>query len=111
MHVVRWLILAACLAAGLAAQHVVAGTITGTITDPDGRPVPRIAAQAANLADKTVYRATSSEVGAYSIEKLPAGRYQLTAQCRQRLSNRLSEKTCGLCLDEQSNSTFGCRKA
>src|SRR5579864_481314 len=80
MQVVRWLILAACLAAGLAAQPVVTGTISGTITDPDGRPVPRIAVQATNLATKVVYRGTSSEVGEYSIALLPAGTYQLTAQ-------------------------------
>ena len=80
MQVVRWLMLAAFLAARLGAQPVVTGTISGTITDPDGRPVPRIAVQAANLAAKAVYRATSSEVGEYSIPQLPAGTYQVTAQ-------------------------------
>ena len=80
MHFVRWLILSACLAASLAAQRVVTGTIAGTITDPDGRPVPRITVHAANLATKLVYRATSSEVGEYSIAQLPAGTYQVTAQ-------------------------------
>jgi hypothetical protein len=80
VHFVRWLILSACLAASLAAQGVVTGTIAGTITDPDGRPVPRIAVHAANLATKLVYQATSSEVGEYSIAQLPAGTYQVTAQ-------------------------------
>jgi hypothetical protein len=64
--------LAACLAASLAARGVVTGTIAGRITDPDGRPVPRIAVHAANLATQLVYRATSSEAGEYSIAQLAA---------------------------------------
>ena len=80
MRFVRWLILSACLTASLAAQEVVTGTISGVITDPDGRPAPRIAIQAANLATELVYRATSSEAGEYFIAQLPAGLYRVTAQ-------------------------------
>src|SRR5712691_10424545 len=76
----RWLMLSVSLAANLSAQPVVTGTIAGTITDPDGRSVPRIPVQAANVATKVVYRATASAAGEYSIAQLPAGTYQLTAQ-------------------------------
>src|SRR5216684_7107482 len=76
----RWLILSVSLAANLPAQQVVTGAIAGTITDPDGRAVPRIPVQAANVATKVVYRATTSATGEYSIAQLPAGTYQLTAQ-------------------------------
>ena len=76
----QWLILSVSLAVSLAAQQVVTGTIAGTITDPDGRAVPRIPVQAASVATKVVYRATSSVTGEYSIAQLPAGTYRLTAQ-------------------------------
>ena len=76
----RWLVVCVALAANLPAQQGATGTIAGTITDPDGRAVPRIPIQAANLATKVVYRATSSATGEYSITALPAGIYQLTAQ-------------------------------
>src|SRR5712692_1421439 len=76
----RWVILSVSLVANLSAQQVGTGTIAGTITDPDGRAVPKIPVQAANVATKVVYRATASEAGEYSIAQLPAGTYQLTAQ-------------------------------
>ena len=76
---VRWLILFASLATNLSAQQVITGTIAGTITDPDGRAVPRIPVQAADMATKVVYRTTASATGEYSIAQLPAGTYQLTA--------------------------------
>jgi len=75
----RWLILFVWLAANLSAQQVITGTIAGTITDPDGRAVPRIPVQAADIATKVVYRTTASATGEYSIAQLPAGTYQLTA--------------------------------
>jgi len=56
----RWLILSVSLAANLPAQQFVTGAIAGTITDPDGRTVGRVPVQAANVATKVVYRATSS---------------------------------------------------
>src|SRR5229473_1481475 len=76
----RWLILSVSLAANLPAQQVVTGAIAGTITDPDGQTVGRVPVQAANVATKVVYRATSSVTGEYSIAQLPAGTYQLTTQ-------------------------------
>jgi len=74
----RWLMLLVSLAVNVSAQQVGTGTIAGTITDPDGRAVPRILVQAANVKTKAVYRATSSAAGDYSIAQLPAGTYQLT---------------------------------
>jgi len=76
----RWVILSVFVAANLPAQQVGTGTIAGTITDPDGRAVPRIPVQAANVATKVVYRGTASATGEYSIAQLPGGTYQVTAQ-------------------------------
>ncbi|HEV2199264.1 MAG TPA: carboxypeptidase-like regulatory domain-containing protein [Bryobacteraceae bacterium] len=76
----RWLILSVFLAANLLAQQAVTGAIGGTITDPDGHAVGRVPVQAANVATKVVYRATSSATGEYSIAPLPFGTYQLTTQ-------------------------------
>src|SRR4029077_9084402 len=76
----RWVILSVSLLANLSAQQVATGTIAGLVTDPDGRAVPRIPVQAANVATKVVYRATSSATGEYSIAQVPAGTYQLTTQ-------------------------------
>jgi hypothetical protein len=76
----RWLILSVSLVANLSAQQVATGAIAGTIADPDGRALARIPVQAANVATKVVYRATSSATGEYSIAQLPAGTYQLTTQ-------------------------------
>ena len=80
MHFERWLMLSASLVASVAAQQVVAGTIAGTISDPDGRPVPGIAVQAANVTTEVVYRVTASATGEYSLAQLPAGIYRVTAQ-------------------------------
>ena len=49
------------------------GSITGTITDPDGRAVRNAPVQASNMATATVYRATTSASGSYTVTKLPVG--------------------------------------
>src|SRR6516225_6550378 len=67
MILMQCLILSVSLTANLSAQQVITGTIAGTITDPDGRAVPSIPVQAANMATKIVYRTTASATGEYSI--------------------------------------------
>ena len=55
------------------------GSISGAVKDPVGKEVPGVAVQATNSATGTVFRATSSMQGAYSIADLPAGSYDVAA--------------------------------
>jgi hypothetical protein len=54
------------------------GTITGTILDPAGAVVAGAAVEAKNVATGTVYPATSTGTGNYTIPQLPAGRYEIS---------------------------------
>ncbi len=54
------------------------GTITGTLVDLAGEVVANAPIQATNTATKTLYKATSSEQGGYTIAQLPAGAYELS---------------------------------
>ena len=53
-------------------------TITGTVVDLAGDVVANAPIQATDIATKTLYKATSSEKGAYTIAQLPAGAYELS---------------------------------
>ena len=55
------------------------GTIAGKITDPDGGMVANAPIQAKNAKTDSVYKATSSATGDYTISQLPAGTYDLSA--------------------------------
>ena len=65
------------LAAAAFAQNS-GGTLTGTVVDLAGDPVANAPIQATNTATHTVYKAASSEKGAYTIAQLPAGVYELS---------------------------------
>jgi Carboxypeptidase regulatory-like domain len=71
----RWMTLLCCVAAVLAQSG--RGTIQGRVFDQDqavvGAPV-----EAKNIETGTVYKATSSANGSYSIEEVPAGNYEVT---------------------------------
>src|ERR1700722_4878989 len=64
------------LAAAAFAQAT--GTITGTVVDLAGDVVANAPIQATNMATRTLYKATSSEKGGYTIAQLPAGAYELS---------------------------------
>src|SRR5262245_27802827 len=70
----RWLTLLSCVAGALAqSSH---GTISGRVLDQDqavaGAPI-----EAKNIQTGTVYKATSSANGSYSIEEVPSGKYEV----------------------------------
>jgi hypothetical protein len=55
------------------------GTIAGNVRDPVGGVVAGAAVQATNVATGTVYKATSSPKGAYTLADLPGGAYDVAA--------------------------------
>src|SRR5712692_12103511 len=55
-------------------------TIAGTVSDADGVALPKAAIQAKNAATGAVYKTDSSPTGAYTLERLPAGTYELLAR-------------------------------
>ncbi|MGO8797046.1 MAG: carboxypeptidase regulatory-like domain-containing protein [Candidatus Sulfotelmatobacter sp.] len=75
-----WLALVAIGFAGAAvrmtAQEVTAG-IVGTVTDPSGAPVNGAAVTARDTERGTMWNATTSDAGAYSITRLPVGTYEV----------------------------------
>lgn len=52
-------------------------TITGTVTDLAGDKVTNAPIVATNVATKSVYKATSSATGGYTLDSLPPGAYDL----------------------------------
>jgi hypothetical protein len=64
------------LAAAALAQST--ATITGTVVDLAGDVVANAPIQATNMATKMLYRAASSEKGAYTLAQLPAGAYEMS---------------------------------
>jgi len=54
------------------------GTITGTVLSLAGEKVANAPIQATNTATHTVFKATSSENGGYTLAQLPAGGYDLS---------------------------------
>jgi carboxypeptidase family protein len=55
------------------------GAITGIVVDIAGDVVANAPIQATHTATNTVYKASSSEKGGYTIAQLPAGAYELSA--------------------------------
>lgn len=70
-----WLVSSA--AACVFAQNT--ATIAGTVSDSDGVALGKAAIQATNTATKTVFKATASDNGGYTLAQLPAGSYDLLA--------------------------------
>src|SRR6266705_1057071 len=66
------------LTAAVFAQTTATATITGTVVDIAGDAVANAPIQATNMATKTLYKAVSSDKGAYTIAQLPAGVYDLS---------------------------------
>jgi hypothetical protein len=71
----RWFALVCLTAAGLAQSSP--GTISGKVLDQD-QAVAGAPMQARNVQTGTIYTATSSANGSYSIEHLPPGKYEVT---------------------------------
>src|SRR6202021_1998081 len=68
----------ACFALRVHAQSTF-GDLRGTTRDPSGLPLPATSVTAHSLDQNTDRRVTSGEDGAFVIENLKPGRYQLTA--------------------------------
>jgi len=50
-------------------------TISGTVASPDGARLPHATITVTDLASSRVYRGTSNELGAFVLQRLPAGTY------------------------------------
>lgn len=61
------------------AQQVTAG-ISGRVSDPSGSAVPRATITATDVDRGTTFSATTNEEGAYTLARLPVGRYDLKAE-------------------------------
>ncbi len=68
----QWIL--SCVACVALAQNV---ALTGTVFDLAGEKVARAPIQATNLETKAVYNTSSSATGAYALDGLPAGRYEV----------------------------------
>lgn len=68
----------ACFALQVHAQSTF-GDLRGTTRDPSGLPLPATSVTAHSLDENTDRRVMSGEDGAFVIENLKPGRYQLTA--------------------------------
>jgi hypothetical protein len=64
------------LVSALALAQGQLATLSGVITDPDGGAVPTVPIRAMDAAGK-MYEAVTSSSGAYTLERLPAGTYQV----------------------------------
>jgi hypothetical protein len=55
------------------------GSITGMVVDLGRDPISNAVIQATNSQTKTVYQATTSPAGAFTLQQLPAGKYDLSS--------------------------------
>lgn len=67
------------LAPGAAGQSTLA-TITGVVTDQEGAVIPSVAIEVIHTRTGYRFKATSNEVGLYTIPQLPDGEYTLSAK-------------------------------
>ena len=54
-----------------------AGSISGTVTDPSGGAVPGAAVTVISVATNATYSASTSELGAFSVQQVPVGTYEV----------------------------------
>ena len=67
-------------AAGAAVAQTTYAGITGTVTDPNGAVVPGATVEATHTHTNYQYKATSNEVGVYTLSQLREGEYTLRAK-------------------------------
>jgi hypothetical protein len=76
----RSVILSFCLAAFALAQGTTpTGSISGTLYDSIGDPIDNNLVQAKNTESGTMFKATTSATGKYTLADLPAGSYEVSA--------------------------------
>jgi len=54
-----------------------AGSISGTVTDPSGSAVPGASVTVVNVGTNATYSATTSDLGAFSVQQVPVGTYEV----------------------------------
>jgi hypothetical protein len=54
------------------------GTIAGTVSNLPGDAVPKAPIQATNVSTNAIFKAASSEKGAYTLSQLPPGTYEIS---------------------------------
>lgn len=78
---VSLLMLLAAMAPLLQAQEVT-GSIVGTVTDPSGAAISGATVTAKDVNRGTVLTTTTDESGAFRIERVPIGKYQVSAEAK-----------------------------
>ena len=73
----QWIVICILFFAFAAFAQDDSGSITGVVTDQDGAVVSGAPIQAKNLKTGMLYKTVSSATGSYTLEKLPAGSYEL----------------------------------
>ena len=56
------------------------GVLTGIVTDPSGAAVPNVSLTVTYLETNSIFRATSTEAGAYAVPNLPIGTYRIDVE-------------------------------
>jgi len=77
MKLLNLVIFAALGAATVYGQAALA-TITGTVSDPTGAVVANVPITVRNVENGTIFSATSTDTGNYTVSQLPIGDYDLT---------------------------------
>jgi len=77
VRVLFFFILAVCCSGLSARAQEVTATINGTVTDPAGRVVVNAEVKAKDLDRGTVWPAHTNSAGAYTLTRLPVGRYEV----------------------------------
>ena len=72
-----YLLAALLFAAPIAFCQVDVTSVSGVIKDPSGAAVPGATIEVANLATGSIYKASSSEKGEYTVPSIPAGTYRI----------------------------------
>ena len=67
----------ALLGSGALLAQNYAGSINGTVTDPSGAAVPGAMVTVLSAATNAKYSATTSDLGAFSVQQVPVGTYEV----------------------------------
>ncbi len=100
----RFATIGSCLALFAASGLAQSGSIAGTVTDPDGSGISTARVEAKNSATGRIYAAMTSAKGAYSIDRLPAGTYDITVPPIGFTFNRYVQKAVAVKAGETAHA-------
>ena len=81
------------------------GSINGKVLDPGGAGVPSVKVIVKNLDDGSILQTVTDNSGAYGLDNLPVGRYEVTAELANGNTVSLNDLRLDASLDPSGSAT------